>query len=112
MARGFKKTKRLRLLFVFLFLWLDIATRSGRSGGYSLDKETAARIGTFGEKQQPNDGIGQIATAMDVVMDGAPASDILRGTDMLPGTATKPYSTSSATGLHRARECVCDLGGG
>jgi hypothetical protein len=54
-----------------------------------LVTETAARIGTFGEKQQPNDRIGQTSTAMGVGMAGAPASVVLRGTDMLSRTATK-----------------------
>ena len=77
-----------------------------------LTTETAARIGTFGEKQQPNDGIGQTSTALGVVMAGAPASDILRGTDIPSKNATKTLKYSVATGLNRVCLCVCVGGGG
>jgi hypothetical protein len=58
------------------------------------------------EEQQPSDGLGQTTNALGVVMAGAPASDILRGTDMPSRTATKTKSTAKLPG-YTVCVCVC-----
>ena len=106
---GLKKSKKTTsTICVPFFLMVEHSHAQRPVWWVQFDQGNCSTNQDIGEEQQPSDGIGQTTTALGVVIAGAPASDILRGTGVTSRTATKTLSTAKLPGYTaRAYVCVC-----
>ena len=96
---GLKKTKKTTSTICVPFFFMVEHSHAQRPVWWvQFDQGNCSTNQDIGEEQQPSDGIGQTTTALGVVIAGAPASDILRGTGVTSRTATKTLSTAKLPG--------------